>query len=101
MQWVKSNWVCRNSTHLRNTCSILNKLKFYLVKTSVYILNYFKKKAQTSKKKSKTLKNLVYSLYTIWYVIATITQEQTERATHSEGLIIMLKDIKTQTNKRG
>lgn len=39
-------------------------------------------KKTPSKQKSKTLKNLVYRLYTIWYVIATITQEQTERATH-------------------
>lgn len=41
-QWVKVNSVCKNSTHLYNTCSILNTLKFYLaVKSIAYILNYF------------------------------------------------------------
>lgn len=53
MQWVEGNSVCRNNTHLYNTCSITNKLKIYLaVKSNVYILNYFLKKRNKSKKKS-------------------------------------------------
>lgn len=52
-------------------------------------------------KNKNNRKILVYTHVTIGHVIATVTQEQTERATHSERLIIMPKYIKTQPNKRG